>query len=137
MKIFIGMQNTGSLMSDYGAGFRALGHEVFCVTESSSAITSDAVDLNIAHVVNTRFARRQATEQERRAYATNVRRHAWQKALEADVCMFIWNSFREDASDLPELKNAIEQMEDEVDELEAQLKGCRPRKAFGIVPRDW
>ena len=39
--------------------------------------------------------------------------------------------------DLPELKNDIEQMEDEVDELEAQLKGRRPRKAFGIVPRDW
>lgn len=104
MKIFIGMQNTGSLMSDYGAGFRALGHDVFCVTESSSAITSDAVDLNIAHVVNTRFAGHQATEQERSAYAANVRRIAWQKALEADVCMFIWNSFREDATDLPELK---------------------------------
>ena len=39
--------------------------------------------------------------------------------------------------DLPDLKDAIEQMEDEVDELEAQLKGCRPRKAFGVVPRDW
>ena len=39
--------------------------------------------------------------------------------------------------DLPDRKNAIEQMEDEVDELEAQLKGRRPRKAFGIVPRDW
>ena len=39
--------------------------------------------------------------------------------------------------DLPDLKNAIEQMEDEVDELETQLKGRRPRKAFGIVPRDW
>ena len=39
--------------------------------------------------------------------------------------------------DLPDLKNAIEQMEDEVDELEAQLEGRRPRKAFGIVPRDW
>ena len=39
--------------------------------------------------------------------------------------------------DLPDLKNAIEQMEDEVDELEAQLKGRRPRKAFGIAPRDW
>ena len=39
--------------------------------------------------------------------------------------------------DLPDLKNAIEQMDDEVDELEAQLKGRRPRKAFGIVPRDW
>ena len=38
--------------------------------------------------------------------------------------------------DLPDLKNAIEQMEDEVDELEAQLKGRRPRKAFGIVPRE-
>ena len=24
-----------------------------------------------------------------------------------------------------------------MDELEAQLKGRRPRKAFGIVPRDW
>lgn len=39
--------------------------------------------------------------------------------------------------DLPDLKNAIKQMEDEVDELEAQLKGRRPRKAFGIIPRDW
>lgn len=39
--------------------------------------------------------------------------------------------------DLPDLENAIKQMENEVDELETQLKGRRPRKAFGIVPRDW
>ena len=39
--------------------------------------------------------------------------------------------------DLPDLENAIKQMENEVDELETQLKGRSPRKAFGIVPRDW
>ena len=38
--------------------------------------------------------------------------------------------------DLPDLKNAIEQMEEAVDVQEAPRKGRRPRKAFGIVPRD-
>ena len=39
--------------------------------------------------------------------------------------------------DLPELEDAIKSMEDEVDQLEALLNGLKPRKAFGIVPRDW
>ena len=39
--------------------------------------------------------------------------------------------------DLPELEDAIKSMEDEVDQLEALLNGPKPRKAFGIVPRDW
>lgn len=104
MKIFIGMQNTGSLMADYGTGFRELGHDVFCVTEASSAITSDAVDLDIAEATAARFPGRRPEEPECTEYAAHLRRLAWQKALDADVCMFIWSSFREDASDLIELK---------------------------------
>lgn len=39
--------------------------------------------------------------------------------------------------DLPNLMDEIRKMEEEIDELEAQLAGGRTRKAFGILPRDW
>lgn len=39
--------------------------------------------------------------------------------------------------DLPDLKKEIEDTERKVDELNAMLAGRKPRKAFGIVPRDW
>ena len=39
--------------------------------------------------------------------------------------------------DLPDLKDEIEDAEKKVDELLAELNGRKPRKAFGIVPRDW
>jgi hypothetical protein len=39
--------------------------------------------------------------------------------------------------DIPVLKKEIEDAEREVDELTAALSNKRPRKAFGIVPRDW
>lgn len=39
--------------------------------------------------------------------------------------------------DLPDLKDEIEDAEKKVDELTAELNGRKPRKAFGIVPRDW
>jgi len=39
--------------------------------------------------------------------------------------------------DLPDLKNEIEDAEKKVDELLAELNGRKPRKAFGIIPRDW
>ena len=39
--------------------------------------------------------------------------------------------------DLPVLKSEIEDMEDEIAELNALLNGKRPRKAVGVVPRDW
>lgn len=35
------------------------------------------------------------------------------------------------------IKEQIEQLERERDELENLLNGIRPRKAVGIVPRDW
>ena len=38
--------------------------------------------------------------------------------------------------DLPELLKEIEEAEMKIDELTALLNGKRPRKAFGIIPRD-
>ncbi len=39
--------------------------------------------------------------------------------------------------DIPDLKNEIEECEAKIDELTAALEGKRPRKAVGILPRDW
>lgn len=39
--------------------------------------------------------------------------------------------------DLPVLMEEIKEAEKRIDELEAALKGQRPRKAFGIIPMDW
>lgn len=39
--------------------------------------------------------------------------------------------------DLPELQKEIEDAEQKVDELTALLAGNRPRRAFGVIPRDW
>lgn len=39
--------------------------------------------------------------------------------------------------DLPDLLEQIETVEEKIDELEAMLNGGGPRKAVGIVPRDW
>jgi hypothetical protein len=38
---------------------------------------------------------------------------------------------------LPDLKDEILAAEQKVDELEAMLAGGRPRKAVGVIPRDW
>ncbi len=39
--------------------------------------------------------------------------------------------------DLPALQKQIEEAEAKVDELENLLNSQRPRRAFGILPRDW
>lgn len=39
--------------------------------------------------------------------------------------------------DLADLKKEIDALEAEIDELENALLGRRPRKAFGVVPREW
>lgn len=39
--------------------------------------------------------------------------------------------------DLPSLRKAIDEAEEKVDEYEALLEGQKPRKAFGVIPRDW
>lgn len=39
--------------------------------------------------------------------------------------------------DIPYLKDAIDEAEKKVDMYEALLNGQKPRKAFGVLPRDW
>lgn len=39
--------------------------------------------------------------------------------------------------DLPVLKKQIKELEEEIDELEALVAGARPRRAFGVIPRDF
>ena len=39
--------------------------------------------------------------------------------------------------DLKNLRDQIKQLENEIDELEGNLSGAKPRKAVAIVPRDW
>ena len=39
--------------------------------------------------------------------------------------------------DIPTLRKAIDEAEKKIDALEAALEGLKPRRAFGILPRDW
>lgn len=39
--------------------------------------------------------------------------------------------------DLAALRDEIDEAQKKVDELGALLAGQRPRKAFGVLPRDW
>ena len=104
MKIFLGMKNIASIMDDYAAGFRELGHEVFSVIDSSASITSSQVDMNIPELVRARTQGRAASETEKNALRRHFLDLAWKKALDADICFFIWNTFCEDCRDLAELK---------------------------------
>lgn len=40
-------------------------------------------------------------------------------------------------TDLSTIRAAIKELENEIAELEAALDGIRPRKAVGVIPRDW
>lgn len=40
-------------------------------------------------------------------------------------------------TDLGAIRAAIKELEEEIAALEGALDGQRPRRAFGVVPRDW
>lgn len=40
-------------------------------------------------------------------------------------------------TDLAQIRAAIKELEDEIANLEGILNGRKPRKAVGVVPRDW
>lgn len=40
-------------------------------------------------------------------------------------------------TDLSAVRDAIKELQEELDELLAQEAGQKPRKAVGVVPRDW
>ena len=72
----------------------------------------------------------------------------WQKALEKLRTAYLKlldggvKSYRIDDReltrfDLPKLQEEIEAVEKKVDELTATLEGQKPRRAVGVIPRDW
>lgn len=72
----------------------------------------------------------------------------WQKALEKLRTAYLKlldggvKSYRIDDReltrfDLPKLQEEIEAAEKKVDELTALLEGQKPRRAVGVIPRDW
>lgn len=40
-------------------------------------------------------------------------------------------------TDLSQIRDAIKQLQKEIANLEGALNGQKPRKAVGVVPRDW
>lgn len=62
---------------------------------------------------------------------------AYDKLLKGGVKSYTIDDRELTRFDLPDLKEEIEKMEKEVDELENQLNGRRPRKAVAVVLRDW
>lgn len=40
-------------------------------------------------------------------------------------------------TDLSAIRAAIKELEEEIELLEGELHGQKPRKAVGVVPRDW
>lgn len=72
----------------------------------------------------------------------------WQKALEKLRTAYLKlldggvKSYRIDDReltrfDLPKLQEEIEAAEKKVDELTTMLEGQKPRRAVGVIPRDW
>lgn len=64
-------------------------------------------------------------------------RDAYIKLVEGGVKSYMIDDRQLTKFDLPALKNEIKALEDEIDGLEGLLANTRPRKAFGVIPRDW
>ena len=64
-------------------------------------------------------------------------RVAYIKLVEGGVKWYMIDDRQLTRFDLPELKKQIKELEDEIDALDAEISGKRPRKAFAVLPRDW
>ena len=62
---------------------------------------------------------------------------AYAALLEGGVKSYAIGSRNLTRFDLSDLESTIITLEKETDELEALLSGHKPRKAVGVVPRDW
>lgn len=62
---------------------------------------------------------------------------AYTKLIEGEVKSYQIDDRRLTKFDIPSLRKAIDEAEKKVDMYEALLDGQRPRKAFGVLPRDW
>ena len=64
-------------------------------------------------------------------------RIAYVKLIEGGVRSYMIDDRQLTRFDLPVLKKEIEDLEAEIDALDELLAGNRPRKAVGVIPRDW
>lgn len=78
--------------------------------------------------------------QQRLTYWTGVYeklQDAYVKLVEGGVKSYTIDDRQLTRFDIPDLLEQIETVEEKIDELTAALEGKQPRKAFGIIPRDW
>lgn len=64
-------------------------------------------------------------------------RTAYLKLLDGGVKSYKIDDRELTRFDLPKLQEEIEAAEKKVDELTALLEGQKPRRAVGVIPRDW
>ena len=64
-------------------------------------------------------------------------RTAYLALVDGGVKSYMFDDRQLTRFDLPALQKQIEEAEAKVDELENLLNGQRPRRAFGVLPRDW
>ena len=69
--------------------------------------------------------------------ALTALRKAYLALLDGEVQSYSIDNRRLTFFDLPDLKKEIEDMENEIDELEALLEGRKSRRAFAVIPTDW
>jgi len=63
--------------------------------------------------------------------------NAYVKLIEGGVKSYTIDDRELTRFDIPDLLEQMKHAEETIDELTAALEGKRPRKAFGIIPRDW
>lgn len=64
-------------------------------------------------------------------------RTAYLKLLDGGVKSYKIDDRELTRFDLPKFQEEIEAAEKKVDELTALLEGQKPRRAVGVIPRDW
>lgn len=72
-----------------------------------------------------------------RRAALEASRTAYIALLNGQVKSYAIGSRNLTRLDLPQLEDTIRKLEKECDEIEGALNGRRPRRAVGVVARDW
>lgn len=112
VKFFLGFKNIASLYDDLSSGLKELGHEVITFTTEAHPIFSKA-DYDISIIVQDKCEKfikenPQASQEDQKEYLKKIEddqmAFAFQKASEADVCIFFMNTFEPNCEDLDTLK---------------------------------
>ena len=62
---------------------------------------------------------------------------AYAKLLDGGVKSYKIDDREVNRFDIPNLRKAIDTAEQKIEKYEAMLEGLKPRRAVGILPRDW